>query len=286
MSIAENQQSRTPQSYKTDKHPIWCPGCGDFGVLDSLYKSFAGLNIDPKNLVVVSGVGCSGRTSGFIKSYGFHSLHGRVLPVALGVKLANPDLHVIGVGGDGDGFAIGGGHIPHMARRNPNITYIIMDNSTYGLTKGQYSPTSPEGFKAGSTPYGSVEGPLNPLAMLIAYGATFIAQGYSSKPKDVAALITKAIQHDGFSFVNIISPCIVFYNTFKVIPPQLAEIPEDHDSSNRAQAFELALNTDHRWLGVFYQVNKPSFEQGVADVIKRAQAAGSPKLDQIFSEFS
>ena len=276
----------TPQSYKTEEHPIWCPGCGDFGVLASLYNSLAGLKIDPKNLVVVSGIGCSGRTPGFIKSYGFHTVHGRVLPVALGVKLANPSLEVIGVGGDGDGFAIGGGHIPHAARRNFDITYIIMDNATYGLTKGQYSPTSPTGFQAGSTPYGNIEQPLNPIAMLIAYGATFVGQGYSGKPKELADLITRAMQHKGFAFVNVISPCITFYNTYKVIPPRLAEVPREHDVTNRAKAFELALQTDHLLLGAFYQVSRPTFEEGVADVIKKAQAASPPRLEAIFAEFS
>ena len=276
----------TPQGYKTDEHPIWCPGCGDFGVLDSLYKSLAGLQINPKDLVVVSGIGCSGRTPGFVKSYGFHSVHGRVLPVALGVKLANPALHVIGVGGDGDGFAIGGGHIPHAARRNPDLTYIVMDNATYGLTKGQYSPTSPTGFQAGSTPYGNIEQPLNPLAMLIAYGATFVGQGYSGKPKELSDLITKAMEHKGFGFLNVISPCITFYNTYKVIPPRLAEIPKDHDPASRVKAFELALQTDHLRLGVFYQVRQPTFEEGVAEVIKKAQASSRPRLDEIFAHFS
>ncbi len=286
MSTQVDEHQRLPQSYKTDDHPIWCPGCGDFGVLDSLYKSLAGLDVDPKDLVVVSGIGCSGRTSGFVKSYGFHSLHGRVLPIALGVKLANPKLHVIGVGGDGDGFAIGGGHIPHAARRNPDMTYIIMDNATYGLTKGQYSPTSQIGFQAGSTPYGNIEQPLNPLAMLIAYGATFIGQGYSGKPRELADLITKAMEHKGFAFLNVISPCITFYNTYKVIPPRLAEVPKDHDVTNRAKAFELALKTDHIALGIFYQETRPTFEDGVADVIKKAQAASPPRLEEIFSEFS
>ena len=275
----------TPQGYKTDEHPIWCPGCGDFGVLASLYTALAGLKINSKDLVVVSGIGCSGRTPGFIKSYGFHSVHGRVLPVALGVKLANPALHVIGVGGDGDGFAIGGGHIPHAARRNPDFTYIVMDNATYGLTKGQYSPTSPTGFQAGSTPYGNIEQPLNPLAMLIAYGATFIGQGYSGKPKELSDLITKAMEHKGFAFLNVISPCITFYNTYKVIPPRLAEVPKDHDPANRAKAFELALQTDQLRLGVFYQVRQPTFEDGVAEVIKKAQASSRPRLDEIFATF-
>ena len=277
---------RTPQSYKTEEHPIWCPGCGDFGVLSSLYHSLAGLQINPKDLVVVSGIGCSGRTPGFIKSYGFHSVHGRVLPVALGVKLANPALHVIGVGGDGDGFAIGGGHIPHAARRNPDITYLIMDNATYGLTKGQYSPTSPAGFQAGSTPYGNIEQPLNPIAMLIAYGASFVGQGYSGKPKELADLITKAMEHKGFAFLNVISPCITFYNTYKVVPAKLQEIPKDHDVTDKTAAFALAQRTEHISLGVFYQARRPTFEEGVADVIKKAQAASPPRLEEIFSEFS
>ncbi len=286
MSTAIDEQQLTPQSYKTDEHPIWCPGCGDFGVLASLYNALSGLKINPKDLVVVSGIGCSGRTPGFIKSYGFHSLHGRVLPVALGVKLANPSLHVIGVGGDGDGFAIGGGHLPHAARRNPDFTYIVMDNSTYGLTKGQYSPTSPMGFQAGSTPYGNIEQPLNPLAMVIAYGATFVAQGYSGKPRELAELITRAMEHKGFAFINVISPCITFYNTYKVIPPKLAEVPKDHDVTSRVKAFELALQTDHVALGVFYEINRPTFEEGVAGVIEKARAASPPRLEAIFAEFS
>ena len=286
MSTAAGETQLTPQSYKTEEHPIWCPGCGDFGVLASLYNSLAGLQIDPKNLVVVSGIGCSGRTPGFIKSYGFHVVHGRVLPVALGVKVANPALTVIGVGGDGDGFAIGGGHIPHMARRNANLTYLVMDNATYGLTKGQYSPTSPTGYEAGSSPYGSVEQPLNPLAMLIAYGATFVGQGYSGKPKELTELTTRAIQHKGFAFMNVISPCITFYNTYKVIPARLAAVPKEHDVTDRAKAFELALQTDQIALGVFYDVTRPTFEEGIAQVIHAAQAASPPRLDEIFSEFS
>ena len=276
----------SPQDYKTDEHPIWCPGCGDFGVLASVYNTLAALKIQPHNLAVVSGIGCSGRTPGFIKSYGFHAIHGRVLPVALGVKVANPELTVIGVGGDGDGFAIGGGHVPHAARRNPHITYIIMDNSVYGLTKGQYSPTSPAGYQAGSTPYGSIEQPLNPLAMLIAYGATFVAQGYSGKPKELSVLIQQAVEHKGFAFVNVISPCITFNNTYKVIPARLKEVPKDHDSSNKAKAFELSLQTDVVLLGLLYQESRPTFEDGIQATSKKAQAASPPRLDEIFAEFA
>ena len=286
MSTPVDEHQRLPQSYKTDEHPIWCPGCGDFGVLASLYNSLAGLQIDPKNLVVVSGIGCSGRTPGFIKSYGFHSIHGRVLPVALGVKLANPSLTVIGVGGDGDGFAIGGGHIPHAARRNLDLTYLVMDNATYGLTKGQYSPTSPVGFQAGSTPYGNIEQPINPIALLVAYGATFVGQGYSGKPRELAELITKAIEHKGFAFVNVISPCITFYNTYKVVPARLAEIPKDHDVHDKAKAFALSLQTDHIQLGVFYQESRPTMEDGIAGIITKAEAASPPRLEAIFAEFA
>ncbi|MBI3088382.1 MAG: 2-oxoacid:ferredoxin oxidoreductase subunit beta [Candidatus Omnitrophica bacterium] len=276
----------SPQEYKTDEHPIWCPGCGDFGVLASLYQSLAALKIHSKDLVVVSGIGCSGRTPGFVKSYGFHVVHGRVLPVSLGVKLANPKLTVIGVGGDGDGFAIGGGHIAHAVRRNFDVAYLVMDNATYGLTKGQYSPTAPKGFMAGSTPYGNIEKPINPLAMLIGYGATFVARGYSGKPRELADLITRAIEHKGFAFMDIISPCITFYNTYKVIPPQLAEVPKDHDATSRTRAFELALREDKVYLGVFYQTQEPTFEEGVAQVIKAAQASAPPRLDEIFAEFA
>ena len=276
----------TPQQYKTEEHPIWCPGCGDFGVLDALYKSLAQLRIASKDLVVVSGIGCSGRTPGFVKSYGFHTVHGRVLPVSLGVKLANPALEVIGVGGDGDGFAIGGGHIPHAARRNIDMAYLVMDNATYGLTKGQYSPTAPKGFQAGSTPYGNIERPLNPLAMLIAYGATFVARGYSGKPKELTELIKRAVEHKGFAFVDIISPCITFYNTYKVIPPKLAEVPSDHDPGNRAKAFELSLTEDKFYLGVFYQTQEPTFDEGVAQIIQQAQAGSRSRLDELFTEFA
>ena len=284
MSTEAPTTTLNPQDYK-DQHPVWCPGCGDFGVLDAMARAFSQLNLHPKDIVLVSGIGCSGRTPGFMKCYGFHVVHGRVLPVSMGVKLANPKLTVVGTGGDGDAFAIGGGHIPHAARRNIDVTYIVMDNSIYGLTKGQFSPTSPMGLEAGSTPYGSVEDPLNPLALTIAYGATFVARGYSGKPKELTDLIMRALQHKGFAFIDVISPCITYYNTYKTIPQQIAPVPATHDTSSQVEAFKLAQDTSQMYLGLFYQTLKPTYEERQLANVAKAEAAGIPKLDEIMAEF-
>ena len=276
----------TAVQYKTKIEPVWCPGCGDFGVLNALCNALSVKEVDPKNMVFVSGIGCSGRLPPYVQSYGFHTVHGRVLPIATGIKVGNPDLTVIAVGGDGDAFAIGGGHIPHMARRNPSIVYIVMDNGTYGLTKGQASPTGPLGMKTGASPYGTVEPPLNPIAMALAYDASFVARGYSGKNKELEALIVRAMNHRGFSIIDVISPCITFYNTYKELPPQLAAIPADHDVKDRAKAFELALRDDKIHLGVFYENERPAFEDRLKETADKARGAGAPKLDEIFLEFA
>ncbi len=272
--------------YKTKVEPVWCPGCGDFGVLNALCNALAAKEVDPKNMVFVSGIGCSGRLPPYVKSYGFHTVHGRVLPIATGIKVANPDLTVVAVGGDGDAFAIGGGHIPHMARRNPTVVYIVMDNGTYGLTKGQASPTGPLGMKTGASPYGTIEPPLNPIAMALAYDISFVAAAYSGKNKELEALIVRALSHRGFSFINVISPCITYYNTYRELPPLLAGVPEEHDVKDRAKAFELALKTDKIHLGLFYEVEKPTFEERLRGVIDQSEAAGIPRLDEIFLDFA
>ena len=276
----------TAAQYKTKVEPVWCPGCGDFGVLNALCNSLAAQDVDPKNTVFVSGIGCSGRLPPYVKSYGFHTVHGRVLPIATGIKVANPDLTVVAVGGDGDAFAIGGGHIPHMSRRNPSIVYIVMDNGTYGLTKGQASPTGPLGMKTGASPYGTIEPPLNPIAMALAYDISFVARGYSGKNKELEALITRAMNHRGFSLIDVISPCITFYNTYKDLPPQLAAIPETHDVKDRAKAFELALKEDKIYLGTFYENDRPTFEDRLRGVVDQSEASGIPKLDEIFLDFA
>jgi 2-oxoglutarate ferredoxin oxidoreductase subunit beta len=276
----------TAAQYKTKIEPVWCPGCGDFGVLNALCNALAAQDVDPKNTVFVSGIGCSGRLPPYVRSYGFHTVHGRVLPIATGIKVANPDLTVVAVGGDGDAFAIGGGHIPHMARRNPSILYIVMDNGTYGLTKGQASPTGPLGMKTAASPYGTIEPPLNPIAMALAYDISFVARAYSGKNKELEALITRAMHHRGFSFINVISPCITYYNTYKDLPPQLAVVPETHDVKDRSKAFDLALKEDKIYLGLFYENERPTFEERIRGVVDQSEQSGIPRLDEIFLDFA
>ena len=185
----------TPKDFATATASWWCPGCGDYGVLAALKQALAELRLIPKDVAFVSGIGCSGKISGYLHSYAFHGVHGRALPVATAVKLANRDLTVIAAGGDGDGYAIGAGHFVHALRRNPDITYIVMDNQTYGLTKGQSSPTSSTGYVTGTSPGGHPEAPINGLSLALAAGGTFLARGFSAQPKALVELLKSAIQH-------------------------------------------------------------------------------------------
>ncbi len=246
--------------YKSHVKPTWCPGCGDFGVLASLYRALAQLELDPAHTLVVSGIGCSSRLPFFVKTYGFQTAHGRVLPVAMGAKIANPDLTVIAVGGDGDGFSIGAGHLAHAVRRNPDITYVVMDNEVYGLTKGQTSPTSPLGFRTKSTPLGSSDAPINPMAWALSSGASFAARGFSGNPQHLADLIVEGIQHPGLAFIQTMSPCPTFYNTFDLWRPLIEDLPEDHNPSDLIQALAQALRVDAIPVGVFYRKLRPTLE--------------------------
>ena len=249
-----------PKDFKSAVKPTWCPGCGDFGVLASLYQAMARLALDPANTLVVSGIGCSSRLPFFVKTYGFQTAHGRVLPVAIGAKIANPDLTVIAVGGDGDGFSIGGGHLAHAVRRNPDITYVVMDNEVYGLTKGQTSPTSPVGFQTKSTPYGSSDAPINPMAWVLASGVSFAARGFSGKPKHVTDLIVEGIQHPGFAFVQTMSPCPTFNNTFDLWRDKIEDLPAEHEPDDRMQALAQAFRNDAIPVGLFYKDFRPTLE--------------------------
>lgn len=275
--------SSTISKYKSDVKPIWCPGCGDFGVLGAFYRVMASEGLKPEQTVIVAGIGCSGRFSAFVNAYGFHVVHGRTLPVATGVKLANPELTVFAVGGDGDAFAIGGGHIPHMARRNVDVTYVIMDNEIYGLTKGQTSPTSALDMTTKATPFGSIETPLNPIALMLAYDVSFVARGYVGKPKQVEDLIRRAVRHRGFAVVELFSPCITYHDTYGVLAKSVVELDASHDPTNKIQAMQQAYREDAIPLGVFYQVERPTYTDQVARL--QRQAGASVAIETLFEQY-
>ncbi|MBK7971857.1 MAG: 2-oxoacid:ferredoxin oxidoreductase subunit beta [Deltaproteobacteria bacterium] len=263
MTAINRAHGLTAKDYKSALKPIWCPGCGDFGVLQSISRALAGVGRAPHEIAFVSGIGCSSRIPGYTTAYGFNSVHGRALPIAQGIKLANPDLLVLVAGGDGDGFSIGGGHVPHAIRRNLDLTYIVMDNQIYGLTKGQLSPTSPKGLPTVSSSYGSIEDPVNPLLYVLAYGAGFVAQGTPADMAGLADVIEEAIRFPGFAFVNVQSPCITFGHEdsqlkhHKEILQTLASL--NHDPSNRLAAMDLAQEYGTKlYTGVFYRRPEPS----------------------------
>ena len=261
----------TPKDYKSEVKPTWCPGCGDFGVLNAAYRGLAGLKLKPDETVVVSGIGCSSRFPHFMKTFGFHTVHGRALPVAQGLKMARPDLTVVAVGGDGDFFSIGAGHLLHAALRNIDITVVVMDNEIYGLTKGQTSPTSPQGHVTKSTPYGLLASQFNPLATVLTLNVSFVARGYSAKPKELAALIEKGIQHKGFSFIHVLSPCPTFYHTFDAWDASVTPIAADHDVTNRTQAMALAMETNKQYIGLLYQEERPTMDQAAHQLVQQAK---------------
>lgn len=192
---------------KTDVHNDWCPGCGDFGILNAVQMALAEMNVDPSNVVIVSGIGCSGKIPHFVKTYGVHTLHGRSLPFATGIKLANPNLEVICAGGDGDGMGIGAGHFVNAGRRNVDMAYIVHDNGVYGLTKGQASPTLKLGMKPKSLPLPNINQGINPLILALAAGYTFVARGYAYDVRHLKDLIIKAVRHKGFAFLDVLQPC-------------------------------------------------------------------------------
>jgi 2-oxoglutarate ferredoxin oxidoreductase subunit beta len=255
----------TPAEYKSRVKPTWCPGCGDFGVLNALQIACANLAIDRNNLVVVSGIGCSSDLPHFMKAYGLHTLHGRALAVAQGIRMANTALTVIVSGGDGDGYGIGVGHFIHALRRNLNLTYIVMDNRIYGLTTGQASPTSSPGLVTKSTPRGNVESALNPLAMALIGGATFIGRGFSGEPLHLAQVLQKAITHKGFSLVDVFSPCVTWNkrNTYDWFRERVFKLEEaGHHPADFNEALKAVLREDDRLpIGVVYETQCSTYEE-------------------------
>ncbi len=242
------------------KDPIWCPGCGDFGVLTALQKAAANLALDPATTVLATGIGCSGNITAYFRTYGIHGIHGRVLPLATGVKVANPGLTVIAAGGDGDGFGIGLSHFLHAARRNVDITYVVMDNQVYGLTKGQTSPTTPVDMSTKASPLGPLATPLNPLALALSAGATFVAQGYSANQKELVDLIERGVRHKGFSFINVQSPCVTYnlVNTFDWFKSNVQPVTHDPHDWNAAMARANDLSSVPT--GLLFEAQRPTFE--------------------------
>ncbi len=247
----------TAKDFKGLVEPDWCPGCGDFGVVNSLQRACAELGLRPHEIMTVSGIGCSSNLPGYFNAYGMHTLHGRSLVVATGAKLGNHAMKVIATGGDGDGYGIGGNHFLHSARRNTDLTYVVMNNQIYGLTTGQVSPTSAKGMKTKSTPYGSVEMPVNPVTSAIMAGATFVARGYSSDVRHLTGLIMEGIQHPGFALVDVFSPCVTFnhdngHSFFKDRVKKLED--EGHDPTDWKAACEKAVEWgDTIYTGLFYR---------------------------------
>jgi len=286
----------TFKDFRNNVKPNWCPGCGDFSVQSAIQRAVANIGLEPHELAIISGIGCSGRISGYVNAYGFHGIHGRVLPIAQGVKMANRDLTVIAAGGDGDGLAIGMGHTIHAIRRNIDITYIIMDNQIYGLTKGQTSPRSEFGFVTNSTPKGSIEASVNIMEMALSAGATFVAQGFSSDLKNLMSLIEQGIQHKGFSLINVFSPCVTYnkvntYDWFKENIVKLDSI-EDYDPHDRSVAMKTLMEHNSLVTGLIYQ-NKdqksyqdliPGFKE---EPLKDAELGmDKEKFEEIVAQFS
>lgn len=274
----------TFKDFRNNVKPNWCPGCGDFSVQSAIQRAAANIGLTPDNLALISGIGCSGRISGYIRSYGFHGTHGRALPLAQGVKMANRDLTVVAAGGDGDGFAIGIGHTIHAMRRNMDITYIVMDNQVYGLTKGQTSPRSESGFVTSSTPDGSIEQALPPMETALMSGATFVAQGFSTEIKELTEIIEAAIQHKGFSIVNVFSPCVTYnkvntYDWFKENLMKLSDI-EGYDKTDRVMAMMTLMEHNSLVTGIIYQEERPSYEELVKGFSEEPLAHNSTKIDQ------
>jgi 2-oxoglutarate ferredoxin oxidoreductase subunit beta len=278
------QATLQAKDFKSDLKPIWCPGCGDFGVLSAIQRALAAIGRPPHEIAFVSGIGCSSRIPGYTTAYGFNSIHGRPLPIAQGIKLARPKLLVIAAGGDGDGFSIGGGHVAHAVRRNVDITYIVMDNQIYGLTKGQLSPTSRRGLQSVTSPYGSLENPINPLLQVLAYGAGYVAQGTPADMAGLATLIENGIRYPGFAFINVQSPCITYGSADAQLKQQKAAMQDlktlGHDSSDRLRAYALAEEYGEKlYTGVFYRnpVSDPTMESLAAERHEALKSKALPK---------
>jgi len=277
--------------YDTTVEVTWCAGCGDFAILKALKLALAELDIAPHQVLLVSGIGCGSKLPDYMNANGYMTIHGRPLAVATGAKLANPDLHIIVVNGDGDSYGIGGNHFVHTCRRNPNITQIVQNNQIYGLTKGQYSPTSDGGSITTTSPDGAIETAFNPAAIALAAGATFIARSFSGDPKHMAQVIAQGVRHRGYALVDVLQPCVTFnrVNTYAWYRERVYHLEEEgYDPSDRAAAWEKAQEWGERIpVGVIYQVEGiPTYEdqvkalEGGSPVSRLLELGKAPALEQ------
>ena len=255
--MIEHNHDHSRQTYDAAQTPTWCPGCGNFAIWIALKKALTRLHIPPHKVLIVFGIGCSGNEANTIGGYGFHSLHGRAVPTAIGAKLANKDLTVIVAAGDGDSYGEGMGHFIHAVRGNVDITYLVHDNGVYGLTTGQAAPTAQAGFKAKSTPEGLIDTAVNPIALALSAGSSFVSRGFSARPDHLSDVIAAAIQHKGFSLVDMFQPCVTFnkVNTYESYYQRIYNLQEEagYTSHDFQAAFAKALEHDKLPIGVFYQ---------------------------------
>jgi 2-oxoglutarate ferredoxin oxidoreductase subunit beta len=269
--------------YKSNDEIAWCPGCYNFSILNAVKQALASLDIEPHRLMFASGIGQAPKLPHYLRCNLFNGLHGRALPAATGIKLANHELTVIAEGGDGDGYAEGGNHFIHAMRRNLNITYLVHDNQVYGLTKGQTSPTSEPGFVTGTTPFGSYNAPEHPLALAVACDCGFAARGFAGDSDHLAELIAAAIKHPGFALVDILQPCITFnkINTYQWYKERVYKVGEDHDPFDRQAAFAKACEWEERIpIGVIYKNQKPALENLLPQLKKGSLLHQPPDLRQ------
>jgi len=279
----------THKDYISSLKPIWCSGCGDYAVLNAVAKALATLELPKENVAVVSGIGCSSRLPGYLNTYGFNAIHGRALPIAAGLKLSRPDLTVLAVGGDGDIFSIGGNHLPHVARRNIDLTCIVMDNGIYGLTKGQVSPTTPIGEKTITTVYGSIEDPIQPLKLLLSYEASFVAQSTSLDLNHLVAMLVAAMRHRGFSFVNVRSPCVTYrgkdqYDMIRQRSKYIDQLP-DYDPTDMRKAWHHAITPEYISLGILYQNPRDTYDERQARIRETAKGNRQWTINDVMQGF-
>lgn len=280
----------TLEDYATKETNVWCPGCGDFAILQAVKMALFDIQADPTQTMIVSGIGCSSQMPHWVNVNGFHGIHGRALPVATGMKLANPGMNILVHGGDGDGYGIGAGHFIHAMRRNINLTYIVHNNQIYGLTKGQASPTSEKGHKTASTPYGSPDNPIDPLKLAIVSGATFVARGASSNLLHLKELIVQGMNHRGFSLIDVMQPCVTFnkVNTYGWLKETSYIFQDEYPSDDMHAALQKTEEfPDKVPLGVYYETTRPTHEEemGISEKPPVAYNHSQPDISQLLQNY-